>query len=203
MTTAASAALALTGRLARLADGEPLGGKPRLQLLRTQSNIGVQQTEQQGKCGQDHTSRTARPVGGRWHGPADGLDVGCALCYAGSYPPRLQGWQRSIRRTARHEPRQGPYFRTASIAYWLHVGWKRHCPPSNRPSVTRYSNTRKMSRREAIAPGRQPDGVDSGGVMAWPGGVRQASFHVRRSGEEAGVKPVVKDTVFPSRSKPV
>jgi len=44
----------------------------------------------------------------------------------GSYPLPPQGWQRSSRRTASHKPFTGPYFRSASTAYWLHVGVNRH-----------------------------------------------------------------------------
>jgi hypothetical protein len=37
--------------------------------------------------------------------------------HAGSYPCPPHGWQRRIRRVAFHEPRMGPYFWMASIAY--------------------------------------------------------------------------------------
>jgi hypothetical protein len=44
----------------------------------------------------------------------------------GSCPPRQNGWQRRIRQTAYALPRKIPCRSTASIAYWLQVGEKRH-----------------------------------------------------------------------------
>ena len=44
----------------------------------------------------------------------------------GSYPCPPQGWQRSSRLTARYKPFRGPCFCSASTAYWLQVGVKRH-----------------------------------------------------------------------------
>lgn len=61
--------------------------------------------------------------------------------YAGSYPPRLSGWHRMILHKDFHPPRNAPCLFKASIAYWLQDGWNRQCPPSNRPSVTRYNKT--------------------------------------------------------------
>lgn len=40
----------------------------------------------------------------------------------GSYPLPPQGWQLAILFAASHDPFSGPYFRIASIAYWLQVG---------------------------------------------------------------------------------
>jgi hypothetical protein len=40
----------------------------------------------------------------------------------GSYPCPPQGWQRAMRLTASHEPRNAPYFFTASTAYSEQVG---------------------------------------------------------------------------------
>ena len=54
----------------------------------------------------------------------------------GSQPPRLKGWQRMIRRRPSIDPRHAPRRRTASMKYVLHVGRKRHCPPSQGDSVT-------------------------------------------------------------------
>lgn len=44
----------------------------------------------------------------------------------GSYPLPPQGWQLAILFAASHDPFSGPYFRIASIAYWLQVGVYRH-----------------------------------------------------------------------------
>jgi hypothetical protein len=57
--------------------------------------------------------------------------------HAGSCPCPPQGWHRQIRLTARQLPPAGPCLLIASIAYWLHDGVYRQCPPRNRPSVTR------------------------------------------------------------------
>jgi hypothetical protein len=35
-----------------------------------------------------------------------------------------------MRQTPRHAPRIAPYFRTDSMKYVLHVGWKRHRGPN-------------------------------------------------------------------------
>jgi hypothetical protein len=56
-----------------------------------------------------------------------------------------------MRFVASHEPRNGPCLLIASIAYWLHVGVNRHCPPSRRPSVTRYSRTSWISNQRISA----------------------------------------------------
>src|SRR3954463_15769794 len=50
-----------------------------------------------------------------------------------------------MRFVARQLPLIGPCSVIASIAYWLHVGVYRHCPPSSRPSVARYSTTSWIS----------------------------------------------------------
>ncbi len=42
--------------------------------------------------------------------------------YGGSQPLPPHGWQRQIRLMPRQAPRTAPYFRTASIKYWLQVG---------------------------------------------------------------------------------
>ena len=44
----------------------------------------------------------------------------------GSLPPRTSGLQRSTRHSASNVPRTTPCASIASIAYWLHVGLKRH-----------------------------------------------------------------------------
>jgi hypothetical protein len=57
--------------------------------------------------------------------------------YAGSYPRPPQGLHLRIRLNAFQHPANGPYFLIASIAYWLHEGVNRQCPPSSCPNVAR------------------------------------------------------------------
>jgi len=48
----------------------------------------------------------------------------------GSYPGRLQGWQRANLFSPSHTPFMAPYFSTASYMYIEHVGSNLHLVPS-------------------------------------------------------------------------
>ena len=88
----------------------------------------------------------------------------------GSYPPGCHGWQRAMRRTASHEPRSGPWCRSAPMAYAEQLGWNRQHGPMSGLTTYRYALTRAISA-DCIVPKTWSSAarVNPGGPSRAPG----------------------------------